>query len=212
MISIYNNIDGSMPCEHVYTLNDVIVGLGYDIGLKDYPVFDESYRASLNAGIVDHFRYRRIASETPAMFVFMLNRRMREQMPAYNALYREVMSETFDALDGGTTRIEQHETGTHGSTGRGTSEQRNIASSTPATYINDPDGEQYMDTLTRVGVTSETEDAGTSASDYARVVTSRLGWADAADVLTSGLLNVDALVFGMLEPCFLQFWDDMPDY
>lgn len=66
---------------------DEIIEDGFDIGLNDYPIFDEQYRELLNAKIVDHYRFREIGLETRPMFKFMLNRRMREIMPYYNQLY-----------------------------------------------------------------------------------------------------------------------------
>lgn len=66
---------------------DEIIEDGYDIGLKDYPIFDEKYREVLNAKIIDHYRFREIGLETRPMFRFMLNRKMREIMPYYNQLY-----------------------------------------------------------------------------------------------------------------------------
>lgn len=62
---------------------------GYPIGLtdEDYPIFDELYRPVLNQRITDHYALYEIGQETPNMFVFALNRRMREIMRYYNQLY-----------------------------------------------------------------------------------------------------------------------------
>ena len=60
---------------------------GFDIGLNDYPIFDEAYRPLLNRKITDHYALREIGHETESMFKFALNRRMREIMPYYNQLY-----------------------------------------------------------------------------------------------------------------------------
>lgn len=60
---------------------------GFDIGLNDYPIWDESYRNTLNAKIIDRYLFREIGFETPTMFKFYLNRTMNEIMPYYNKLY-----------------------------------------------------------------------------------------------------------------------------
>ena len=59
----------------------------YDIGLQEYPIFSEDYRATLNKKIIDHFYFREIGSETAELFKFYLNRTMSEIMPYYNKLY-----------------------------------------------------------------------------------------------------------------------------
>jgi hypothetical protein len=60
---------------------------GFDIGLNDYPIFDEDYRAILNKKIVDHYYFSEIGFETAAIFKHYLNTTMREIMPVYNKMY-----------------------------------------------------------------------------------------------------------------------------
>lgn len=64
-----------------------VLDMGYDLGLKNYPIFSESHRQELNQKIVNHFRYREIGYETITQFIFALNRKMFEIMPFYNQLY-----------------------------------------------------------------------------------------------------------------------------
>lgn len=64
-----------------------IVETGFDLGLKDYPIFDENYRTTLNQKIIEHYYFREIGFETAELFKFFLNRTMREIMPYYNKLY-----------------------------------------------------------------------------------------------------------------------------
>lgn len=64
-----------------------VLDMGYDLGLKHYPIFSESHRQELNEKIVNHFRYREIGFETIHQFIFALNRKMFEVMPFYNQLY-----------------------------------------------------------------------------------------------------------------------------
>lgn len=60
---------------------------GFDLGLNDYPIFDEEYRAVLNKKIIDHYYFCEIGFETAGLFKFQLNTKMREIMPYYNKLY-----------------------------------------------------------------------------------------------------------------------------
>lgn len=71
---------------------------GYDIGLKDYPIFDESYRESLNNKIITHYWMREIGAETAGLFKLYLNRTMCEIMPYFNQLYKSTQLD-FDPLN-----------------------------------------------------------------------------------------------------------------
>lgn len=71
---------------------------GYDIGLKDYPIFDENYRESLNNKIITHYWVREIGAETAGLFKLYLNRTMGEIMPYYNQLYKSAQLD-FDPLN-----------------------------------------------------------------------------------------------------------------
>lgn len=57
------------------------------LGLNDYPIFDETHREILNNKIIRHYYFREIGFETVEQFRFMLRRTMHEIMPYYNKLY-----------------------------------------------------------------------------------------------------------------------------
>lgn len=65
----------------------------FDIGLKDYPIFDENYRQTLNKKIISHYYFREIGMETAELFKRYLNMTMREIMPYYNQLYKSELLE-----------------------------------------------------------------------------------------------------------------------
>ena len=65
----------------------------FDIGLKDYPIFDENYRESLNQKIINHYYFREIGMETAELFKRYLNNTMREIIPYYNQLYKSELLE-----------------------------------------------------------------------------------------------------------------------
>lgn len=60
----------------------------WDFNLREYPIFDETYRPILNKKIRDHYLFCEIGLETPALFTHFLNRKMSEIMPYYNQLYK----------------------------------------------------------------------------------------------------------------------------
>jgi len=59
-----------------------------NVGLDDYPLFDELYRPILNAKLLNHYKFREIGMETTALFKYFLTRTMDEIMPYYNQLYK----------------------------------------------------------------------------------------------------------------------------
>ena len=73
----------------VFTINlGELLEMDFDIGLKNYPIFEEEYRENLNAKIIEHFYFREIGLETPELFKRFINRKMCEIMPYYNQLYK----------------------------------------------------------------------------------------------------------------------------
>jgi hypothetical protein len=70
------------------TLEEVIEMEGEDnIGLSDYPIFDEGHRSVLNQKIIDHYYNQEIGQETISMFRLAMKRKMNEIMPAFNQQY-----------------------------------------------------------------------------------------------------------------------------
>ena len=60
------------------------------LGLDDYPIFDESYRQTLNDKIIRHYYFCEIGDETVARFRWHLRATMHEQMPYFNQLYQSL--------------------------------------------------------------------------------------------------------------------------
>ncbi len=57
------------------------------IGLDDYPLFDDTYRETLNNKIIRAYYFREIGFETMGQFAWQMRRTMHEIMPYYNQLY-----------------------------------------------------------------------------------------------------------------------------
>ena len=95
------------------TITKIEVPTGFTLwetGNKAYPLifddpdwegYDPSYRSSLNSKIVDHYWGYEIGSETPSMFKYRINVRMREIMPYYNLLLK-AQWENFKEFDPNT--------------------------------------------------------------------------------------------------------------
>lgn len=138
-----------------------LVENGFDLGLTEYPIFDSEYRETLNAKILQHYWFREIGQETPALFRFMLKRKMNEIMPYYNELYKTEKleidmlstSESTVRQDGTSTRDEQR-SAKHDETSEGkasssndsTTEGRTLVSVTPQMQLSGHD--DYATNLT----------------------------------------------------------------
>ena len=156
---------------------------GFDFGLKDYPIFDESYREILNNKLLDHFDFYEIGQETPALFKLFLNRTMNEIMPYYNELYKSRLEYSenllknvdFSEVFEGNANSEVAGTGNSNSTSlsknktTGESESKNIFNSTPQGQIllNSIAEQNYATNLTQIGdnSTSNSENNITDSTD-----------------------------------------------
>ena len=65
-----------------------LIEMKFNIGLDDYPLFDENYRPILNQKIIDYYYFREIGFETAALFRQRLKSKMNLIMPKYNRLYK----------------------------------------------------------------------------------------------------------------------------
>lgn len=90
----------------VYTVQlKTLIENHFDIGLKNYPIFDENYRKILNEKIINHYLFNEIGMETAELFKFYLNTTMREIMPYYNQLYKSELLEFNPLYDTDLTTV-----------------------------------------------------------------------------------------------------------
>lgn len=179
------------------TLRDVVQLYGNDLwdAARPYPIWDESDREELQAKIYDHFEFRKIAQDTPALFVAYLNRRMREMMPTINPIFEALANEKLDIMATYKT------VDTNISSSESNSTARQIFSATPQAQLSG--AKDYATNLT--DNTGQGTDQGKSTSTH----TGSQG--QAAEVLTkwlTGVNNALYLVFNGLEPLFNQLFDD----
>lgn len=65
----------------------------------DFPIFQESYRKTLEKKILKHYYRREIGFETVGLFKLYLSTRMNEIMPYYNMLYESFFAKKFNLFD-----------------------------------------------------------------------------------------------------------------
>ena len=73
---------------HYTTTIRTLIDNNFDFELDEYPIFDETYRETLNQNILNHYYNDEIGFETASLFRFHLKARLNEIMPYYNNLYK----------------------------------------------------------------------------------------------------------------------------
>lgn len=200
-------------------LIELVNKYGYDLELNDYPIFDETYRDVLNKLIIDHFWLREIAAETPTLFIFYLNRKMREEMPGINPVFEALRLDqwhTDDHTSEGNTTSDMTADDTPNNKTVSTQKQGTLYSDTPQAQLYANVGEDYATNLTDITATNTTEQTGTNRqttnnlTDYVTRTYGRSGQLpiDMVERFVSGYNNANKLVFAVLEPCFSQLWRD----
>lgn len=141
--------------KYTITLHDLIKS-GYDLGLKNYSIFDENYRHILNKSIIDYYEWHEIGFETPAMFVQRLNakldRIMRNEYNAlyqaktieFNPLYNIEIKETFDHSIEGEQETNSNSNLVNKSNTTGTDKTRGFTSRFPEDNITKEDLESLL--------------------------------------------------------------------
>lgn len=167
---------------------------GCDLGMRDYPIWDESKREWLNEKIINHFRYRKISAQTSTQFIFYLNRALDENMTSINTVFIELEKAAKDES------WISYMTGDRSTTlNNAGSENEQIFSNTPQNRLYENGGENYATNITQSTGTN-TNNATTESTHYGinnMVSTALSEW-------LSGVNNALQIVFGVLEPCFIQ--------
>lgn len=123
-----------------------------DIGLKEYPIFKEEYRATLNKKIVDRYLNREIGHETIDQFIHNMRRKMNEIMPYYNQMYLSeqikydpLTTINMESLGTGVNQTEANSTGNSTNTGDSEAESLSVTSTYPQSALDDSDEGVYGD-------------------------------------------------------------------
>lgn len=82
-----------IPAKMTITLNDIKDLPEFTEIMSNYPLYDESYRNTLNSKIINHFLYDEIGFETPHLFNHYLKIKLDEIMDKYNLLYKSKLLE-----------------------------------------------------------------------------------------------------------------------
>lgn len=193
-----------------------------NIGLNDYPIFDEDYREPLNKKITQHFWNREIGQESIELFRFAMSRKMNEIMPLYNQQYElslikvdplsTVDLKTIVASDGTSSTV-----GNSSNTGGSTAKARAIGSEFPQVVLMD-DGDYATtgnDTISDTTATGSAVDEQ-NATQNATQDSTNTGYQGHAPALIyqarQALVNIDMMVIGELNELFMLIWSNNDSY
>lgn len=198
---------------------------GYDLGLADYPIYDESFRPVLNQRIVDHFYLREIGAETPEIFIFYLNRQMRENMGPLNFAFAEIADPKYSPFENTDTTTEydqdsQSNGSTKGDTSTVSEEHKHdkaVNSNAPQVNVSDPESDMkhwntgqfgHSDANGTNQVESKSNTNDKSLAHYIGRTHGQAGQlkGDILNAYLADYANPLQEVFSMLEPCFSQLF------
>ena len=203
----------------------------FDFGLTSYPIFDETYRNTLNSNILNYYYESEIGFETAALFKKILNDRMSLIMKKYNIMYQAQtqllntqnlignvnLRETLDRDTSGT--LGQTDSGNATQTGSSTANNKNL-------YQDTPQGSVSLETLESANVyaTNFTIDQNSNSSsvqdyhtasrnqtvsgtdDYVKTLVGNNGRKYNVDVfnnVVANLKNIDMLIINDLQDLFM---------
>ena len=205
-----------------------------DIGLQDYPIFEKSYRESLNQKIIDHYWNQEIGQESISMFKLALNRKMREIMPLYNQHYvlslleidplstvsiKSLTETEGNANTEGTNTAENSSSSTSGSNAK----SRNVASDTPQTQLNPTQdyATSMQDSVSESAANGTATENQSQSSNESQTQTgtsenTMSGYQGHAPMLIlqarQALVNVDMMVIAELQELFMLIWSNADSF
>ena len=202
----------TLPLKKVIELEDG------NIGLDDYPIFDEDYREALNTKIINHYWNQEIGQETIELFRFAMRRKMHEIMPQWNQHYQMSLLEvdplsTVSVKDISSNTSTGTSTGTSANNSTSAAKSRAVASDTPQTALqaNADYATSMQDNISDGSATSDATDVQdteqTSTNDHEQT-----GYQGHAPMLIlqarQAIVNVDMLVIADLQDLFMLIWSN----
>lgn len=203
-----------------------LIDMKYDIGLNDYPIFDENYREILNNKIINHYYTEEIGFETARLFKIHFTARMNEIMPKYNILYQAQnklvanidtlynnvnLTETLKRNIKGDSESATTGTSSSSSTGKGVNQdtpQGSIKNSTIENY-------EYASeiNLSKDNTSANSNVTGNvtqnSTEDYVKTIVGNNGQRYVVDVykdIINNIMNIDQKIISELDDLFMGIW------
>lgn len=195
----------------------------FDFELNEYPIFDESYRDTLNQNILNHYYMNEIGFETAPLFRFYLKQKMNEIMPFYNVLY-EKQKELMDNIAGNVDLKETLERITGSDTESSSSSKSDSKGNSKNVFLDTPQGNEYKGDIDSTNyatnvtfgksdaesnINDSSRSSGTGTENYIKRVIGNNGNKYNFEVLNklkNNLFNIDLLIIDNLQELFMQIF------
>ena len=196
----------------------------FDFGLKNYPIFDEAYRETLNNNILMHYYENEIGFETAGLFKVYLNQKMFEIMPYYNELYKVQKKMLLNDITNNVNLTETFKRDTSAntssksaSTSSGISKSKNVEQATPQGSLKEENIDNYSYasniTMDKNDTSNSVNDSATGESsgneNYIKTIIGNNGSkynVDILEQLKNNLMNIDLMIINELNELFMQIY------
>ena len=206
-----------------------LIDNNFDFKMTSYPIFDETYRNTLNQNILYHYYENEIGFETAPLFRFYLNQKLNEIMPYYNTLYKAQqkllnennlfnnvnLTETFNRKNDTTT----NSTSNSNSKNNGVSNNKNIFQDTPQGKITqtDIDNQTWATNVTfdknetnnNIQDTTSSNGNANNIENYIKNIIGNNGNKYNIEILNeikNNLMNIDLMIINDLNELFMQIF------
>ena len=184
----------------------------FDFGLQNYPIFNETYRDTLNNNILNFYYENEIGFETAELFKFYLNNTMQLIMPKYNIMYEKQEQALLKIFD----NVNLHETSNRDN--ENTINSETISNSNNKVLFQDtPQGQlDFTDlenqkwatnyTMNKSNIGDNSQSSGESSEDYERTITGNNGNKYNIELLNdikNNIMNIDMLIINELSDLFM---------
>lgn len=192
-----------------------LIDHNFDFGLKNYPIFDENYRDTLNQNILHHYYENEIGFETASLFKFYLNQTLNEIMPKYNEMYK-AQKQLLSNLTGNVNLTET----LNRDTSSNTSASSNSLNNSKNVFLDTPQGDEYKGemedtnyatnvTYNKNNINDTSNMQGTGVENYVKTIVGNNGNKYNIDILNdiqNKLMNIDLLIINELSNLFMQIY------
>ena len=206
-----------MMAKYTITIKTLIDN-NFDFQMTSYPIFDETYRNTLNNNILHHYYENEIGFETAPLFRFYLNQKLNEIMPYYNELYKVQKKLIDDNLllnnVNLTEELKGKNTTTTSSTSQSTNKGKNLFQDTPQGNISQQDINAQNVYATNItlndnSINDNSSANGSGTNEYIKTIIGNNGGKFNIDVLNdikNNLMNIDLMIINELYDLFMQIF------
>ena len=189
-----------------------LIDNNFDFGLQDYPIWNETYRETLNKKILNHYYENEIGFETASLFKFYLNSKMAEIMPYYNKIYNgieEALSNIIGNVDlhEESNRLNNNDVNTSSTSN---SDSKNLFQDTPQGKINFEklENQQWATNYTNNvnDINDNSSSHGENTENYERHIIGNNGKKYNIEILKdlqNNLFDIDMLIINQLNDLFM---------